>query len=178
MSTPTPPPEQAAFEAAIDQNPLEATHHLAYADWLDENGHEDEAAFRRAMGKLVDKVNINPQLDPKPRRNETSTLRVKLPWVAHHEAIPDEMRPGDESRWKVRTGGEDRDSFFNTSGKGYLPLDPTSWAFDYLHGKPAMRWGTYRNMESAFRTAFLARRKQNPEHFARSLSAALRKSQS
>ncbi len=43
--------ERAAFERNIDDNPLDATNHLVYADWLDENGHPDEAAFRRSMGE-------------------------------------------------------------------------------------------------------------------------------
>jgi uncharacterized protein (TIGR02996 family) len=42
-----------AFETAIDQNPLESLNHLAYADWLDENGEPGEAAFRRAMGNWI-----------------------------------------------------------------------------------------------------------------------------
>lgn len=42
-----------AFEQAIDENPLEATNHVVYADWLDEQGEHDEAAFRRSMGEWV-----------------------------------------------------------------------------------------------------------------------------
>lgn len=46
-------PERQAFENAIDENPLDATNHLVYADWLDEHGEPDEAAFRRAMGDWI-----------------------------------------------------------------------------------------------------------------------------
>lgn len=45
--------ERAAFEANIDADPLDATNHLVYADWLQDHGHDDEAAFRRAMGEWV-----------------------------------------------------------------------------------------------------------------------------
>lgn len=43
--------ERAAFESAIDANPLDSTNHLVYADWLHENGEHDEADFRRSMGE-------------------------------------------------------------------------------------------------------------------------------
>jgi uncharacterized protein (TIGR02996 family) len=45
--------ERQAFEKAIDSDPLETTNHLVYADWLQENGEEEEAAFRRAMGNWI-----------------------------------------------------------------------------------------------------------------------------
>lgn len=41
------------FEKAIDENPLESTNHLVYADWLQENGEGEEAEFRRALGEWV-----------------------------------------------------------------------------------------------------------------------------
>lgn len=154
-----------AFEAAIDANPHEATTHAVYADWLDENGQPEDAAFHRLMGDLVSRVNLNPPIDPKPRRNETSTLRVKMPWVVTHDDLPDDLRPSDESRWRVETHGPGRDSFFHTGGKGYLPIDPTRHAFDYVGGKSAMRWQTYWNLHTALRNAFrenLARRRQAP----------------
>lgn len=36
------------FLAAIAAEPYESIHHVAYADWLEENGHDDEAAVQRA----------------------------------------------------------------------------------------------------------------------------------
>ena len=49
--------ERAAFERAIDTNPLEASNHLVYADWLDENARTDEdrleAQFRRRLGNWI-----------------------------------------------------------------------------------------------------------------------------
>lgn len=42
-----------AFEKAIDENPLDSTNHLVYADWHDEQGQHDEAAFRRSMGEWM-----------------------------------------------------------------------------------------------------------------------------
>lgn len=48
-------PEQAAFEKAIDDNPLDANNHLVYADWLDEHNQPDEAAFRRRFSDILAK---------------------------------------------------------------------------------------------------------------------------
>jgi len=153
--------ERKGFENAIQSNPLEAQNHLAYSDWLHEHGEHDEGDFRKAMGELLGQHNPNPELNPKPRSRETSTLRVKLPWIVPHDILDSlKMRPTDDTRWKVLTGGENRDSIFHAGGKGYLPLDPTNWAFDYHKGQPAMRWGTYHNMESALRQAFMANRKR------------------
>lgn len=39
-----------AFEAHIRANPTDATGHLVYADWLDENDHPDEARAHRIAG--------------------------------------------------------------------------------------------------------------------------------
>ena len=80
--------ERAAFEKAIDDNPLDATTHLVYADWLQENGEEDEAAFRRAMGEWV---GSGPQLKNKsaadygidvwsPRRYPLWAEGIKVPY--------------------------------------------------------------------------------------------------
>jgi uncharacterized protein (TIGR02996 family) len=51
--------ERQAFEKAIDANPLESTNHLVYADWLDEQGEPEEAAFRRSMGEWVGGENLH-----------------------------------------------------------------------------------------------------------------------
>jgi uncharacterized protein (TIGR02996 family) len=47
MSAPPIPAEQAALLAAIVADPDNDTPRLAYADWLDENGDEEQAAFIR-----------------------------------------------------------------------------------------------------------------------------------
>lgn len=40
-------PEQQAFLDAIREDPADAATRYAYADWLDEHGFDDEAAFAR-----------------------------------------------------------------------------------------------------------------------------------
>lgn len=39
---------RAAFEAALKENPYDATTHFVFADWLEENGFDDEAAWQRS----------------------------------------------------------------------------------------------------------------------------------
>ncbi|MBM3981395.1 MAG: TIGR02996 domain-containing protein [Planctomycetes bacterium] len=49
-----PQPTNAALEKAIVAHPDEDTPRLAYADWLDEHGDPDRAAFIRAQCRLAD----------------------------------------------------------------------------------------------------------------------------
>jgi uncharacterized protein (TIGR02996 family) len=39
--------EKAAFEQAIEENPYDATTRKVFADWLEENGFDDEAVIQR-----------------------------------------------------------------------------------------------------------------------------------
>jgi len=41
------------FQRSIDENPHDSTRHWVYADWLDENGRSDEAAWKRIDGALA-----------------------------------------------------------------------------------------------------------------------------
>lgn len=45
--------DRSSFERAIRENPLESTHHLVFADWLQEQGEEEEAKFRRSVGNWL-----------------------------------------------------------------------------------------------------------------------------
>lgn len=75
--------EQKAFEQAIDTDPFEATNHLVFADWLDERGQAEEAAFRRYIGEWVgglddeDRYSIGPE--------DTSGID---PWRVHARELP------------------------------------------------------------------------------------------
>ena len=48
--------DRHAFEATIDQNPLDSTAHLVFADYLDELGEHQEAAFQRVLGEWMQKT--------------------------------------------------------------------------------------------------------------------------
>lgn len=44
----TPPTAREAFLKALEADPLDSLSRSAYADWLEENGEDDEAARQRA----------------------------------------------------------------------------------------------------------------------------------
>lgn len=141
--------EQAAFESAIDANPIEATNHLAYADWLEENGQHDEAAFRRAMGKWISERSGRIRSTGK----SGFSLGRTHPWFAYKETLP----RGVKDEHITRDGRELLD-----------PVGPDSTdAREYGRG---LHWPTYRDMEAGFRRAFLANRQQNPEQLARAVA--------
>jgi uncharacterized protein (TIGR02996 family) len=60
MST-VPHPDEAAFLAAIGEQPADALPRLIFADWLDEHGRADEAAWLRADVRLAQAY---PDTDP------------------------------------------------------------------------------------------------------------------
>lgn len=121
--------ERASFEKAIDANPLDSTTHLVYADWLQENGHEQEAAFRRAMGEWFGKHEFNTDESPHDINNKFHTSSA----IADPSLLPNGV---DGSKLQFRLGriadGEIGQHF--TTGR--------------------IGWDTYRDMESAFRKAF------------------------
>lgn len=117
--------ERAAFERNIDENPLDATNHLVYADWLQDRGEDREAVFRRKMGELVTNQNVH-QPDQK-----------YLQWRLTH----DDLNRGGFAREFLPPPF--------TRG-GVLPDEP-----DHIPRFVAMRytWPTYRGMETALRQA-------------------------
>lgn len=141
------PQEQAAFEAKIDENPLDPLNHGVYADWLQDRGHNDEAAFRRWMGGFVGSG--HPQ---RSSRDQDS----RFPWVFHHHFdMPEGVNRDDIPEvpsHRVHLS-EDED--------GNVFLDPDvrdGEAFD-VNGND-FRWRTYRDMEHGLRRAFTANLKR------------------
>ena len=47
-----PASDEEAFHQVIHQNPLDATNHLVFADWLDEHDRPKDADFQRRVGRL------------------------------------------------------------------------------------------------------------------------------
>ncbi len=134
--------ERASFEKAIDDNPLEATNHLVYADWLQEQGEHEESEFRRAMGKWIGDghltFNVESYRPVEVRRQRRSGAVGNDPLV-----FPEGV---DWSH--VPTG------IFGDLANDHLPrLNSMTGT---LHTK------SYRDMESALRKAFQAGR-QKPE---------------
>jgi uncharacterized protein (TIGR02996 family) len=60
--------EAKKFLAAIDENPCDQAPRLVYADWLDENGYEDEAAEMRESAAGCDLAStLKGMFDPGDR---------------------------------------------------------------------------------------------------------------
>lgn len=145
--------ERAAFERAIDENPLESTNHTVYADWLDENGEPDEAAFRRSMGKWMTEHGARRELAATRKEvwdrwllnNKWAIEPLDTPKGVYEHQLPrssTELSPSDPS---VAT----RSSPIQTDRR----KRPYNWGHT---------WRTYRGMESAFRKSFMANRKSPP----------------
>lgn len=138
---PTQYGDQESFDQVIDQNPLDATNHLVYADWLDENGQPDEAAFRRAMGNWLTEHN------PKSGYGH-------MPWIAHwyRGGLPVGVNAKDVSVAKFQD--------LQLKGDDWYPND-TAMAMDWTgtHGG----WHTYRDMEEGLRRAFMTKLQRQRE---------------
>ncbi len=141
------PDEREAFERAVDDNPLESTTHAVYADWLDENGDPDEAAFRRAMAD----------------------------WTKRGENVVDFFKPpGDEPR-SFQVFPDHSDGFSHSVYRPHLPdwAEQLSHVGEARHAvtleDPAVayrpnlywyHWRGYRPMEEGLRRAFMKGRKK------------------
>lgn len=139
--------DREAFEQAIDRDPTNPMTHLVYADYLQENGEEDEAAFRRAMGEWVQKTSTpNSGLKPNMTGGEGGDY-----WLAHYKVLPQGVK-----------------GLFITGDTSTPPdTEPTQ----AMVIGPWFRWQTYRGMEDAFRRAFMANRR--PQQMRRPTEAAL-----
>jgi uncharacterized protein (TIGR02996 family) len=131
--------ERKAFEDSIDANPLESTNHLVYADWLDEAGEHDEAAFRRSIGEWH-----------------------KRRFDAGYTELP------EDGRWTADVV-DSVDSPYSgrvTLPKGIRTINLPSRderKGEWFHSYASMQWPSYRDMEHDFRHSFLEGRKKGGE---------------
>ena len=169
-----------AFEKSIDNNPLEATNHLVYADWLDEQGQHDEAAFRRSMGEWISRQPQEGKYPfsreyPRSRTDQPAAPKFKMNWKASSHNLPDGINSEDIATYNnlpSRTHW-----VFRSDGTGYWPRDPAHAAFDwedYTGGVNNFHWEKYRHMEEGLRRAFMANRAANPERQSRKFSRIVR----
>jgi uncharacterized protein (TIGR02996 family) len=144
--------ERAAFESAIDKEPLEASNHLVYSDWLTEHGEHDEAAFRKSMGEWVKTESAH------------QTLIQWHPYFAGDDhPRPYQVTPSQELPTGVEYGklnpaiGDPRHPLLDeTDTKGMRPFATPGYG-TYI------AWPSYRAMEGDFRKAFQAGRKSPPQ---------------
>lgn len=141
--------ERKSFEDAIDANPLEATTHLVYADWLQENGEPEEAAFRRAMGEWVKDGGRQSKVP-----DGFPTLHGLRHWWAEAAKLPAGVRPSD-------LPASDDFNTWNTPQPEHIAY--SSWGPHLPSRVGNFNWRSYRGMEEAFRRAFKANRKFTSE---------------
>lgn len=133
--------ERAAFEQKIDENPWDPNHHLVYSDWLREQGHEDEADFRKAMGEWhTDNKGAYLNHDDLPE--------VVRPFYGH--TIPLDMA-------SLPSGiNEVPHTYSNVSDYHFAPYHVGR----VIRVTNRIGWPSYRDMEEGLRKAFLANKKR------------------
>lgn len=154
-----------AFEQAIDENPLEATNHLVYADWLDEQGEHDEAAFRRSMGQWMEH-----------RVKNQPTKKLHDPWGKYgwgfdwdRGDVPDGIDPSLIQLADIQHRGHGYE-WDEDEGEDGFPNVP----HEAHHDGRRVLWSGYRDMEEGLRRAFMVNRAANPERQSRKFSRIVR----
>lgn len=146
-----PAQERAAFEAAIDEDPLETTNHLVFADWLDEQGDEEEAMFRRSLAEWMRTRNaqnhpFQPDVAERATRDDQGRVR---PWTVmvdgdFPEGVDSRLIP---SEWNMRTINPN-------TGLPHIPEDQADFHGARLWPDNRLYWPHYRGWERALRQAF------------------------
>lgn len=128
--------EQEAFEKRIDENPFDSDNHLIYADWLDDQGHSQEAAFRRAMGEWVRKGehNLNDASDGEGKSFGVWSHSIIHPYWARRTNLP-EWAEGVVSVGSNVDRKHPSEAILSPNGRG-------------------LSWSSYRAMEEGLRRAF------------------------
>lgn len=146
-----PDQERAGFDQAIDANPLDSTNHLVMADWHDERGEHDEAAFRRGIGEWMasfpdkDWGTLLSPYQPEHAARLAPTGGPVHPWTV--SIIADHHLPLGLNAHDIPS-----DLTFRAGQSNWPPE---------IHGRRlwpngSLYWQTYRGMEGALRHAYMA----------------------
>jgi len=150
--------ERAAFEQSIDENPLESTTHHAYADWLEENGHHDEAAFRRAMGEWYQN---GAELIPPPPDGGDHPYRIGNP--VEGTKLPEGVTGFTYRRYHPLDEAEgltDDNVYDGSRNHVRVPGVTASPSHARWNGRDNnFSWRSRRDMENSFRNSFMRNRK-------------------
>lgn len=156
-----PAEEEQGFLQAIHAAPHESTNHLVYADWLQEQGEHDEAAFRRSMGNWVAETlpkrrtkTLNSDFPDKPSVH-------RYPFLVDPTHLPEGVHLDNValSQWP--------NVVMNPATGIYDPVDPAEAVPVATLKYRLLHWQTYRHMEEGLRRAFMAHRAANPQRLAR-----------
>jgi len=154
------------FEKAIDQAPHDALNHLVYADWLDENGEPDEAAFRRSMGKWIEKNKGMPAYHP-----ITTDTEAGEPALSHPYRMREDLPNSIDKVPTVFPEGINTDDLSYYFGNSQVAYEADGQGIKLKKREPhdahwhpyrhEYSWPTYRAMEEAMRRAFMKGRKKS-----------------
>jgi uncharacterized protein (TIGR02996 family) len=139
------------FEQKIDENPLDPLNHHVYSDWLRDQGQENEADFRKSMGDWLS--NRPPHLPIK------WSDKYHSPWRALENDLPEGVNDADITKWnnyQIEQNPDPKRFRYYPEEDDNFPVDRTE-AFAQNHDT-TRGWRTYRDMEQAFRRAFMANR--------------------
>lgn len=150
--------ERAAFEANIDANPLDATNRLVYADWLREHDEHDEGDFQQAMAEWVTRHSKKVGESGIHFPRIQGQFPNRFPWgTPSGNELPSGVNEENLTAWIPYNTAETIRRGQGRFSSGYMaPQDPTR----YRDRNGRKEWQTYRNMEEAFRRAFMANRPQ------------------
>ena len=87
-------PTNPALEAALVAHPDEDTPRLAYADWLDENGDPDRAAFIRTQCRLADLPPNDPDWVDLREQQDELVARLRSRFLTNLAGKPDRFYTG------------------------------------------------------------------------------------
>jgi len=146
--------DEAGFRQKIEENPYEISNHLAFADWLEEQGQSDNAQFRKNLAQWIGS-----------RRPEGMRNPGDVAWSASEFGeFPTGVEMENIPAWAFDAG--DPTTTRRLPGMlGYVPADPvqssTIWDASRPEGNPYLEWQTYPNMEDALYIAWLRGRGAN-----------------
>ncbi len=165
----TPPPDddqpwannhaqnKAAFEKAIDANPLDSHTHLIYADYLQDHAEspeeQHEAEFRRGMGTWIGNGGLKKDPD-QPRVSRPWGFRLNLAderaALNQHRQNPNVYLPKGVEMYSGNLMPFNREEE-NAEG-GQVGLPHTQGTIDMDTGDA--RWHEYRHLENALRNSY------------------------
>ncbi len=150
--------ERAAFEKAIDENPLDSNTHLAYSDWLQENGEHRESALHKEIATWA-------QADKYLEPNRPDASR-RWKFVSSLHDLPGHMRRVARD---VMENGDEHDDGSDTHVPGWHMSAGSVYRkpHGFVH---AVGWPSYRHFEEDFRQSHAAAR-QDPDRMSRRIRA-------
>jgi uncharacterized protein (TIGR02996 family) len=131
-----------AFLQAIIENPDDDTPRLVYADWLEEHGHPDRAAFLRVQCHLARLPEGNPRWPGLEAEERALLAKHAAGWLRGRlERFLEEFRPNDAWDRQVRRLAVEQEALpvlFDIGGFSSVRLD--GQVVSVLWDEPESRW--------------------------------------